>query len=144
MQKSRRLTEKNVRLPFTFHIVVISHRASSTFSLHVTIREQTGPIFVFKDPISPNVNKTNEKEVQMSSQAAQKLCRLCFLQTVSDDSVNIWDKFQNSTIASIVTKHFWFEVIFVCWCLLFLTTEAMSTDEKTKAFVQFRSTKTTT
>lgn len=36
-------------------------------------------------------------------------CRLCF--KASDNSVNIFDKFQDSTIASILTQHFWFQVI---------------------------------
>lgn len=38
-----------------------------------------------------------------------RLCRLC-LET-SDDIVNIFESFQGSTIASILTQHFWFQVI---------------------------------
>ncbi len=36
------------------------------------------------------------------------ICRLCLKS--SDDIVNIWNSFQDSTIASILSKHFWFEV----------------------------------
>ncbi|XP_037049995.1 zinc finger protein-like isoform X2 [Bradysia coprophila] len=35
-------------------------------------------------------------------------CRLCL--KINDDVVNIWDTFQDSSIASIVAKHFWFQV----------------------------------
>ncbi len=38
----------------------------------------------------------------------KKLCRLC-LQS-SDDVINIWQTFNDSTIASILAKHFWFQV----------------------------------
>lgn len=37
-----------------------------------------------------------------------QLCRLC-LET-SDYLVNIFESFQDSTIASILTQHFWFKV----------------------------------
>ncbi|KAJ6633995.1 Transcription factor grauzone [Pseudolycoriella hygida] len=39
---------------------------------------------------------------------SNQLCRLCLERT--DDVVNVFDKFQGSTIASILTQHFWFQV----------------------------------
>lgn len=39
---------------------------------------------------------------------SQQLCRLC-LQS-GDDLVNIWENFEDSTIATVVQKHFWFQV----------------------------------
>ncbi|XP_037046655.1 transcription factor grauzone-like [Bradysia coprophila] len=36
-----------------------------------------------------------------------QICRLCLQNSV--DSVNIWQTFQDSTIASILSKHFWFQ-----------------------------------
>lgn len=44
----------------------------------------------------------------MDSNSAN-LCRLC-LQTSDDDLVNIWEKYHDCTIASILEKHFWFQV----------------------------------
>ncbi|KAJ6633116.1 Transcription factor grauzone [Pseudolycoriella hygida] len=37
-----------------------------------------------------------------------QLCRLCLERT--GDVVNVFDKFQGSTIASVLTQHFWFQV----------------------------------
>lgn len=35
-------------------------------------------------------------------------CRLCF--ESSDDFVNVFENFQDSTIATVLTQHFWFQV----------------------------------
>ncbi|KAJ6626763.1 Transcription factor grauzone, partial [Pseudolycoriella hygida] len=45
--------------------------------------------------------------IKMDSNSVQ-LCRLCL--ESSCDVVNVFDRFQDSTIASILTQHFWFQV----------------------------------
>lgn len=46
-----------------------------------------------------------------------RLCRLCL--KASDDAVNIFAKFNDSTIASILSQHFWFQVDRLATVLLF-------------------------
>lgn len=36
------------------------------------------------------------------------LCRLCL--EICNETMNIFENFQNTTIASILTQHFWFKV----------------------------------
>lgn len=50
----------------------------------------------------------NKFLLQMMDSNSSQLCRLCL--ESSDDVVNIFDKLQDSTIASILTQHFWFQV----------------------------------
>ncbi|XP_037047667.1 zinc finger protein 93-like [Bradysia coprophila] len=68
----------------------------------------------------------------MDSSNQPQLCRLC-LRTI-EDVVNIWETFQDSTIATVLAKHFWFQLnkndgltewlCTICW-------------EQTKAFHEF-------
>ncbi|KAJ6641729.1 Transcription factor grauzone [Pseudolycoriella hygida] len=47
-------------------------------------------------------------EQTMDFNSTVGLCRLCLNE--SDDVMNIFDKFENTTIASILEQHFWFQV----------------------------------
>lgn len=53
----------------------------------------------------------------MASNTPQ-LCRLCT--ETSDNLVNISETFNNSTIASILSQHFWFEVIVMRFAFIFI------------------------
>lgn len=45
-------------------------------------------------------------------------CRLCF--ESSDDFVNVFENFQDSTIATVLTQHFWFQVWYRIFAIVFL------------------------
>lgn len=68
----------------------------------------------------------------MELNSTTRTCRLC-LET-SDNLVNVFTSFQNSTIAAILSKYFWFQVrrFFIAFI------ETLSTDDRLHNYTGLR------